>query len=187
MKGFLFLLFICGYIDLNAAKENPEFPKKANSIFEFTALDINGTAVDFEKYRGMVSLIVNVARKWGLTTKNYAQLNRLYGLYSKRGLRILAFPSNEFWQSPGTDDEIRKFNEGKHIKFDLFHKIRVNGSKTHPLYIYLKYKQGGFISDAIKWNYTKFLVDKNGIPVKRYSPTTEPDSIEDDIKAFLAK
>lgn len=118
---------------------------------------------------------------------NYAQLNSLYKKYAKRGLRILAFPSNEFWQEPGSDAEIKKFNEGKHIHFDLFHKIRVNGGTSHPLYVYLKHKQGGWFGDAIKWNYTKFLVDKHGIPVKRYGPREEPNTIEGLIVALLNK
>jgi len=189
MKGFLFLLFICGYIDINVlgSKVNPKEPKKASSIFDFTAKDIDGHDVDLAKYEGYVSLIVNVASQWGLMAKNYAQMNQLYAVYSKRGLRILAFPSNSFFQEPGTDAEIKKFNESKHIKFDLFSKIEVNGANTHPLYVYLKYKQGGWLVDAIKWNYTKFLVNKHGIPIKRYSPTTSPTSIENDIIAELAK
>jgi glutathione peroxidase-family protein len=97
-----------------------------------------------------------------------------------KGLRILGFPCNQFGsQEPGTDEEVKKFATEKYgVKFDMFSKIDVNKSTAHPLYQYLKHKQGGILGSFIKWNFSKFLVDKNGIAVKRYAPTMEPDSIK---------
>ena len=121
-------------------------------------------------------VIVNVASKWGLTDVNYTQLVELHNKYSEsHGLRILGFPCNQFGsQEPGTDEEIKAFAEKYGVKFDMFSKIKVNGSDAHPLFEYLKKKQGGTLGSFIKWNFTKFLINKDGIPVARYSPQTSP-------------
>ncbi|KAL8584628.1 glutathione peroxidase gpx1 [Nucella lapillus] len=146
--------------------------KDAKSIYEFSANDIDGNDVPMEKYRGHVCLIVNA-----LHTK-YAE---------SQGLRILAFPCNQFGsQEPGSEDEIKKFATEKYgVQFDMFSKVNVNGKEAHPLYKYLKLKQKGMLGDFIKWNFTKFLVDKNGQPVKRYSPNTEPFTVEKDFDAYF--
>lgn len=108
--------------------------------------------------------------------------------YHERGLRILGFPCNQFGkQEPGTNAEIKEFAIAHGAKFDLFSKIDVNGNTAHPLYKFLKKAQGGTFGDSIKWNFTKFLCNKKGIPVKRYSPTTDPLSTVKDIEAELSK
>jgi len=112
-------------------------------------------------------------------------LHEKYAL--SHGLRILAFPCNQFGnQEPGTNEEIKEFAQGKYnVKFDLFSKIEVNGDGAHPLWKYLKEKQSGFMVDAIKWNFTKFLIDKNGQAVKRYATTTNPLAMEDDLLKYF--
>jgi len=167
--------------------ENPD-PKAARSILEFHALDIDGNDVALSKYEGYVTYIVNLASQWGLTKKNYAQLAELHASYYERGLRILGFPCNQFGkQEPGTNAEIKEFAIAHGAKFDLFSKIEVNGSNAHPLYKFLKKAQGGTFGDSIKWNFTKFLCNKKGVPVKRYSPTSDPLSAVKDIEAQLDK
>jgi len=166
-----------------------EDPTKANSIYEFTANTIDGDLVSLDKYSGKVCIIVNVASKWGKTAVNYTQLVELYDKYSSEdgGLAILAFPCNQFGgQEPGTNAEIKEFAAGYNVKFDMFDKINVNGGDAHPLWKYLKAKQGGMLIDAIKWNFTKFVVDKNGIPVARFGPTDDPiPKVEKEVKKLL--
>ncbi|KAI9592209.1 glutathione peroxidase-like protein [Syncephalis fuscata] len=140
----------------------------SKNFYDFTALDIDGNEVSMEQYRGQVVLVVNVASKC-------VQLDQRY---RERGLRILCFPCNQFGsQELGTNEEIKEFAAGFGVEFDMFDKIDVNGSNAHPLYVYLKQKQKGFMFDAIKWNFTKFLINRNGEPVKRYAPNEEPFSI----------
>ena len=106
--------------------------------------------------------------------------------YAEKGLRILAFPCNQFGgQEPDDEATIKEFVKGFGVGFDMFSKIDVNGNKADPLYIFLKKAKGGFLGDRIKWNFTKFLCDKNGVPYKRYAPTTSPKSLEKDITALL--
>lgn len=122
-----------------------------------------------------------------MTDKNYTQLQALYDEFAEsKGLRILAFPCNQFGgQEPWDHDEIKKFVTEKYgVKFDMFAKIDVNGSNAHPLFNYLKMKQGGTLGDFIKWNFTKFLINKEGIPVARYAPTVEPFGIKKDFEKY---
>lgn len=164
---------------------NPD-PDNASSIFKFQALNIDGDVVKLSKYEGFVTYIVNVASKWGMTEKNYAQLAELHTRYAEKGLRILAFPCNQFGnQEPGTNAEIKEFALARGAKYDLFAKIQVNGNDAHPLYKFLKRKQKGTFGNAIKWNFSKFLCDKNGIPVARYAPTKDPLSCVSDIEKYL--
>ncbi|XP_015116133.1 probable phospholipid hydroperoxide glutathione peroxidase [Diachasma alloeum] len=160
---------------------------KAQNIYQFHARDIHGQDVSLDKYRGHVLLIVNVASECGLTDVNYKQLVALHEKYADtKGLRILAFPSNQFAnQEPGTSDEILKFIEKYNVKFDMFEKIDVNGENAHPLYKWLKEKQEGLITDDIKWNFTKFIINKEGKAVERYAPTTKPLSIEEDLLKYF--
>jgi len=161
--------------------------KSATSIYDFNATDIDGNEVSLEKYRGHVAIIVNVATSWGLTDQNYRQLQALHDEFAdSRGLRILAFPCNQFAnQEPGTDGEIKAWAHSKYgVTFDMFHKINVNGNDAIPLYKYLKDKQHGTFFNAIKWNYTKFLIDKNGQPVKRYGPKDPPFDIKKDLPKY---
>lgn len=161
--------------------------KQAKSIYEFTVNDINGKPVSLEKYRGHVCIIVNVASQCGLTKDNYKELVELYDKFSEsKGLRILAFPCNQFGgQEPGDADAICSFVASKNVKFDMFEKINVNGSEAHPLWKYLKHKQGGTLGDFIKWNFTKFIIDKNGQPVERHGPKTNPSKLVDCIEKYF--
>lgn len=165
-------------------------PKKANDIYNFRALNIDGEMVDLAKYKGHVCIIVNVASKWGKTAVNYEQLQKLQNEFSdadKGGLRILGFPCNQFGsQEPGTNEEIKKFAENKGATFDMFAKIDVNGSHEHPLYTYLKNKQHGTLTNAIKWNFTKFVINKEGVAVARFGPTDDPiPKVEKEVKKLM--
>lgn len=171
-----------------ASGANGEEWKTAGSIYEFSAKDIDGNEVSLDKYKGHVCLIVNVASKWGFTDKNYTQLQELHTKYAEsKGLRILAFPCNQFGsQEPWPEPEIKEFAVSKYnVQFDMFSKINVNGDGAHPLFKYLKKKQKGTLGDFIKWNFSKFLVDKNGQPVKRYSPKTEPNATLKDMEGLF--
>jgi len=166
-----------------------EDPTKATSIYEFSATDIDGNQVSLEKYKGHVCIIVNVASKWGKTDVNYKQLVEMYSKYSEAdGLRILGFPCNQFGgQEPGTDEEVKTFAVDKYnVTFDMFSKINVNGGDAHPLWVYLKAKQSGFLMNAIKWNFTKFVVNKEGQAVARFGPTDDPiPKVEEAIKKYF--
>lgn len=170
-----------------ATATDKDWWKKAASIYEFKADDIDGNEVSLEKYKGHVCVIVNVASKWGMTDKNYTELQALHEEYAEsRGLRILAFPCNQFGsQEPGTNEDIKKFAEGYHVQFDMFAKIDVNKDSAHPLWKYLKSKQGGTLGNFIKWNFSKFLIDKDGQPVKRYSPQTAPFDMKADLEKYF--
>jgi len=137
-------------------------------------------------YIGHVVLVVNVASNCGFTPQ-YAGLQALQERYNARGFSVLAFPCNQFGgQEPGTDEEIREFCQTKYnVTFPVFGKIDVNGPQAHPLFVWLKSKKGGFMGNAIKWNFTKFLVDRTGTVVARYAPTTTPEEIAADIEAAL--
>lgn len=160
-----------------------------DSIYQFSAKTIDGEEVSLSKYEGQVCVVVNVASKWGKTRANYTQLVELHNKYNKteQKLAILAFPCNQFGsQEPGSNSEIKKFAEGYGVKFDMFEKIDVNGGKAHPLWVYLKDKQGGLLGSAIKWNFTKFVVDKSGKPVARFGPMDDPiPKVEEEIKKLL--
>ncbi|KAK9872382.1 hypothetical protein WA026_017842 [Henosepilachna vigintioctopunctata] len=160
--------------------------KTANSIYEFTANDITGQPVSLNKYKGHVCIIVNVASKCGYTDNHYDELNELHDLYSdSKGLKILGFPCNQFGsQEPGGSDEICEFAKRRKVKFDMFDKVDVNGNDAHPLWKYLKHKQGGLLIDSIKWNFTKFIIDKNGIPVERHGPNTSPKDLVKNLEKY---
>lgn len=157
------------------------------NFYDFTAKDIDGNEVSMDKYKGQVVIVVNVASKCGYTNKSYVQLNELYLKYKDKGLQIAAFPCNQFGhQEPACETDIRKFvTEDYRFKGDLYSKIDVNGSHAHPLFEYLKHAQHGFLVDAIKWNFTKFLIDRDGNVVKRYAPSTDPLHMVDDIEKLL--
>ena len=122
----------------------------------------------------------------GFTSVNYRELQELHRKYSEKGLSIVAFPCNQFGsQEPGTEAEIKEFVKRFDVKFDMMGKINVNGENAHPLYKYLKLKQHGLFGEFIKWNFSKFLVDRNGVPVNRYAPTTSPKDIEKDMVNLL--
>ncbi len=157
------------------------------SIYDIEVQNIDKQNVKLEKYKGRVMLIVNVASKCGYTGQ-YAGLQELHEKYNAKGLSVLGFPCNQFLsQEPGTEEEIKNFCMTSFgVTFDMFAKIDVNGENTNPLYVYLKEHASGILgSELIKWNFTKFLVDKEGKVVKRYAPSTIPQEIEDDIEKLL--
>jgi glutathione peroxidase len=157
------------------------------TAYEFSALTIDGIDRPLSQYRGHPLLIVNVASKCGFTPQ-YAGLEALYEKYHARGLEVLGFPCDQFGhQEPGGEAEIKQFCSLTYgVSFPMFAKIKVNGSDAHPLYEYLKEKLPGILGlEAIKWNFTKFLVGKDGMPIKRYAPDDKPESMESDVEAAL--
>jgi glutathione peroxidase len=158
------------------------------SIYDYSANLNNGSLAKLSKYKGKVLLVVNTASQCGFTPQ-YKGLQELYATYKDRGFAVLGFPCDQFGhQEPGSDDEIKSFCETNYgVDFPLFAKIEVNGDNTHPLYKFLKSEKGGLLGDAIKWNFTKFLIDKQGNVVDRYAPLTPPDNIAHDIERELAK
>ncbi|MEL7659855.1 glutathione peroxidase [Acetobacterium wieringae] len=158
------------------------------NIYDFTVKDATGQDVSMKEYQGKVLLIVNTATGCGLTPQ-YAGLQELYDTYKDQGFEILDFPCNQFAnQAPGSDDEIKSFCETRFgVTFKIFHKIDVNGDNADPLFNFLKKEQGGMLGSNIKWNFTKFLVNKHGQVVKRFAPTDVPEKIENDIKKLLAE
>lgn len=155
-------------------------------IYDYKVRDIRGQEVSMEEYKGKVLLIVNTASKCGFT-KQYAGLQALYEKYKERGLEILAFPCNQFGhQEPGDDAAIKNFcTDTFGVTFPVMAKIEVNGEGAHPLYKELKKSQGGLLGNEIKWNFTKFLVDREGRVVDRFAPQKEPRALEEKIKALL--
>jgi len=155
-------------------------------FYDFSAKKMNGQEVKMEEYKEKVVLVVNTASKCGLTPQ-FKELEEIYKEYKEQGLEILGFPCNQFAsQDPASNEEIQSFcflNYG--VTFTIFEKIDVNGENAHPLYKFLKNEEKGLFSKEIKWNFTKFLIDKEGKVVKRYSPTTKPLKIKDDILKLL--
>lgn len=156
------------------------------SIYDFNAKDINGKDISLSKYKGKVLLIVNTATGCGFTPQ-YNALEALYKKYEEKGFEILDFPCNQFGkQAPGEDHEIKDFCEINFgVSFDQFSKIEVNGKNEHPLFTYLKSRKGGVLGNKIKWNFTKFLINKNGEVVARFAPNVKPENIENDIIKLL--
>lgn len=156
------------------------------NIYDFKVINNKGEEIPLSIYKGKVLLIVNTATGCGFTPQ-YKGLEELYKKYKDDGLEILDFPCNQFGhQAPGTDQEIDSFCTLNYdTTFPRFKKIDVNGDNASPLYKWLKKEKGGIFGDAIKWNFTKFLVDKEGKVVERYSPTTSPSKIEKKIKELL--
>ena len=157
------------------------------TVHDFKATALDGTERALADWRGKVLLIVNVASRCGLTPQ-YTGLEALQRKYAARGFEVLGFPCNQFGaQEPGSAEEIRSFCSTKYdISFPLFAKVDVNGGDAHPLWRHLKEQKPGLLGiEAIKWNFTKFLVDREGRVIKRYAPTDEPSTIERDIEAAL--
>ncbi len=162
--------------------------KGAMSIYDFSAKLNNGTEQSLAAYKGKVLLVVNTASQCGFTPQ-YKGLQELYAKYHDRGLEVLGFPCDQFGhQEPGSDADIASFCEVNYgVTFPLFSKIEVNGDNADPLYKWLKSEKGGLLGDSIKWNFTKFLVDKQGTVVERFAPQTTPEKIAADIERELAK
>lgn len=157
-------------------------------IYDFSAKTIDGKELNFKDFEGKVLLIVNTASKCGLTPQ-YKGLEELHDKYFEEGLVIVGFPCDQFGnQEPGEEKEIASFCERNYgVSFQMMSKIEVNGDNAHPIYKYLKSAAGGFLTDGIKWNFTKFLISRDGTKIERYAPITKPESIEEDIKKMLHK
>ena len=155
-------------------------------IYDFTVKDAKGEDVSLSEYKGKVLLIVNTATGCGFTPQ-YEGLQKLYDTYQSQGFEILDFPCNQFGnQAPGTEEEIVQFCQMKYnTTFRQFAKIEVNGDNEAPLYTYLKSQKGGLLGKNIKWNFAKFLVDREGNVVERYGSTDTPDKIEKAIKKLI--
>jgi glutathione peroxidase len=157
-----------------------------SDFYQFSARSLQGKEISMQEYNGKVILVVNTASKCGLTPQ-YEGLEELYEKYKDRGFIILGFPCNQFGkQEPGTDQEIAGgclINYG--VTFQMFSKIEVNGQSAHPIYKYLKSSLPRFFTNRITWNFTKFLIDRNGNPVKRFSPATLPANLAADIEKYL--
>lgn len=159
-----------------------------NEFYNFKVENHKGETVKMEDYKGKVVLIVNTASECGFTPQ-YTGLQELYDTYNERGLEILAFPCNQFGkQESGSNEEIQSFcqlNFG--LTFPVFGKLDVNGKNAHPLYSYLKSQKKGLVGRNIKWNFTKFLIDRSGNVVKRFAPTVKPTKMTDDIDGLMAQ
>ncbi|WP_027283166.1 glutathione peroxidase [Rubritepida flocculans] len=155
-------------------------------FYDFTATRNDGSTQSLADYRGKVVLVVNTASKCGFTPQ-YKGLQALYESHGPRGLEILAFPCDQFGhQEPGTDAEIAAFCEKNFgVTFPLFAKIEVNGPRAHPLYAWLKAEKGGLLTSGIKWNFTKFLLDREGRVRGRFPPTTTPAALAKEVEALL--
>jgi len=158
------------------------------TIYDFSVKAMDGKTVPLSKYKGKVLLIVNTATGCGFTPQ-YVGLEKLYEKYNSKGFEILDFPCDQFaHQAPGSNEEISSFCVGHFgVKFTQFAKIDVNGSNADPLYEFLKKEKSGILSSAIKWNFTKFLISKDGDIVKRFAPTDTPEKIESFVEKLLAK
>ncbi len=156
------------------------------SIYDFKADSLKGDTVSLKDFEGKVLLVVNTASACGFTPQ-YAGLEALQKDFAARGFTVLGFPCNQFGgQEPGTAEEIAGFCQTTYdVSFPLFAKIDVNGTLAHPLYNFLKSEKSGLLGPAIKWNFTKFLVDRSGRVVDRFSPTTKPEALRDKIEALL--
>lgn len=181
MSAFVMLAFFV----LNCQSKGKDM-NDSKSVYDFTVKNIDGKEINLSDYKGKVLLVVNTASECGFTPQ-YEGLEKLYKKFKDKGFEILAFPCNQFGgQEPGSKEEIKKFCSTQYsVTFPIFDKIEVNGDNADSLYKYLKSEQSGLITDNIKWNFTKFLIDKNGKPVKRYASQITPDKISTDIEKEL--
>jgi glutathione peroxidase len=157
------------------------------TAYDFSAKTLEGTELSLDAYRGKAMLVVNTASKCGFTPQ-YTGLEKLWRKYQDKGLVVLGFPCDQFGhQEPGDEAEIKNFCSLTYdVSFPMFSKIEVNGAKAHPLYKWLKSEKAGLLGmEGIKWNFTKFLVGKDGTVLKRYAPTDTPEKIEKDLAAVL--
>ena len=185
-------VMLLGLIPIALAGEEPKSAKEtsmAKSVHEFTVKDIAGKDVLLAKYKGDVVMIVNVASQCGYTDKSYAGLESIYKKYKDKGLKILAFPANNFGkQEPGTNSEIKSFCDGKGVTFELFEKISVKGDDKAPLYQYLTNHPNKEVAGEVPWNFTKYLVGRDGTVIAKWGPKTLPEdpSIVEALEKALA-
>ena len=155
-------------------------------FYDLEAENLSGKTINMQEYTGKTIIVVNTASKCGLTPQ-YEGLEKLYLKYKDQGLIILGFPCNQFaGQEPGEAKDIQEFcavNYG--VSFPMFAKVDVNGENAHPVFKYLKSELGSLLGSKVKWNFTKFVIDKNGKPVKRFAPTTKPESMEKYLQKIL--
>lgn len=156
------------------------------TFYEMKAKNIQGKEISMDEYKGKVVVVVNTASKCGLTPQ-FEWLEKLYETYKDQGLVILWFPCNQFAnQEPGDEKSIQEGCMLNYwVTFPMFSKIDVNGENTHEIFVYLKKQLKGFLSSEIKWNFTKFIIDRNGKPVKRFAPTVEPEDMEKTLLKYL--
>lgn len=156
------------------------------NFYDYTVKDAKGNDVSLKEYEGKLLLIVNTATGCGFTPQ-YEALQNLYEKYRDKGFEILDFPCNQFAnQAPGTEEEIEDFCQSRYgVTFRLFKKINVNGANEEPLYTYLKSQKGGVMGTGIKWNFTKFLIDRKGNVVQRFAPVTTPEKMEAVIRELI--
>ncbi len=157
------------------------------ALTDFTARTLDGEEKSLADYQGQVVLVVNTASKCGFTPQ-YTGLQELHESYAEQGLAVIGFPCNQFGsQEPGDADEIGAFCQKNYgVTFQMMEKVDVNGSDAHPVFDWLRSQQGGLLGSKIKWNFTKFLVGRDGQVIERYAPTTKPEKIADDIEKALA-
>ena len=157
-----------------------------STIYEFSAENMDGSTQAFADYKGQVLLIVNTASKCGFTPQ-FEGLEALYQQYKDQGLTVIGFPCNQFGsQDPGSNDEIGAFCQKNYgVSFPMMGKVDVNGKDADPIFDWLKDQKGGILTDGIKWNFTKFLLGRDGQVIDRYAPTTKPDAIKADIDKAL--
>ena len=179
----MIIAMLLGLLSLGAIAQNE---RDMATIYDFKALGNKGDEVDFKQYEGKVLLIVNTASKCGFTPQ-YDGLEALYQKYKDQGLVVIGFPCDQFaHQEPGSNEEIAEFCRLNHgVTFPLMAKIEVNGNGAHPIYQYLKTAAPGTFGNAIKWNFTKFLISRDGTKVERFASATKPEAIEEKIKALL--
>ncbi|OKL46891.1 glutathione peroxidase [Boudabousia liubingyangii] len=157
-----------------------------STFYDFSATALNGSEISMSDYQGLVVLVVNTASKCGFTPQ-LEELQQLHEQYFEQGLRILGFPCNQFGkQEPGSSEEISEFCQLNYgVQFQMFQKIDVNGADAHPLWKWLRDQKGGILGDVIKWNFTKFLIGRNGEVADRFAPTTKPSSLTKEIESLL--
>lgn len=154
-------------------------------FYTYSAKTLNGKEISLEAYKGKVVLVLNTASKCGFTPQ-YEGLEKLHEKYNSKGLVILGFPCNQFAnQEPGGTSEIEACLLNYGVSFQMFDKVKVNGKEAHPLFTFLKKALPGTLGGRIKWNFTKFLIDTEGNPVKRFGPSTKPEDIEEEIVKLL--
>jgi glutathione peroxidase len=153
-------------------------------LADFSAAAPDGTDVDLSAYDGQVVLVVNTASQCGYAGQ-MSGLQQLHDDYADRGFAVLGFPSNQFKQEPLSDEEMPAVCERTGVSFPVFAKVAVNGKEAHPLYAWLRSQKKGLLGGRVNWNFTKFLIGRDGQVISRYSPTTEPEAIRSDIEAAL--
>lgn len=172
----------------SSSKTKGKKEMSTQGVYDFKVKDIDGNDVSLTDYKGKVLLFVNVASQCGYTSQ-YKGLQEVYAKYKDKGFAVLAFPCNQFGsQEPGSNSEIKQFcSLNFSVSFPLFDKIDVNGKNTHPLYAYLKSNSKSLLGENVKWNFTKFLVGKDGKVIDRFGSMTEPMKISSEIETALAK